>query len=207
MQRGNRDCAEALAPDDCFDENAFFNAPISRDVARTSDEIADALLLIALVAGEIDLVDPYVDLRPARGNYTGPLTSLLGKLVAAAPTPKVIQVHFRSHDSRPPPNILAQNATALTNGILPQGYSLELYEWTEVPRGEDLHDRFFLTDVGGPMVGAGLAAAGLGETGTFTLLDHTHAQQLRNRFCKNSTAYTRFESAVRVDANGNVELF
>ncbi|WP_299627606.1 hypothetical protein [uncultured Tateyamaria sp.] len=200
-------CAEALAPDDCFDENAFFNAPISRDVARTSDDIADALLLIALVAGEIDIVDPYFDLRPAKGNYTGPLTSLLGKLAAATPTPKVIKVHFRSHDSRPPPNILAQNAPALINGILPQGYSLELYEWTEVPGGEDLHDRFFLTDVGGLMVGAGLAAAGPGETATFTLLDNTHAQQLRSRFSANSTVYTRVGSAVRVDANGNVELF
>jgi len=159
------------------------------------------------VAGEIDIVDPYFDLRPARGNYTGPLTSLLGKLAAATPAPKVIKVHFRSHDSRPPPNILAQNAPALTNGILPQGYSLELYEWTEVPGGEDLHDRFFLTDVGGLMVGAGLAAAGPGETATFTLLDNSHAQQLRSRFSANSTVYTRVGSAVRVDANGNVELF
>ena len=200
-------CAEALLPDDCFDENAFFNAPISRDIARTSDDIADALLLIALVAGEIDIVDPYFDLRPARGNYTGPLTSLLGKLAAATPTPKVIKVHFRSHDSRPPPNILARNAPALTNGILPQGYSLELYEWTEVAGGEDLHDRFFLTDAGGLMVGAGLAAAGAAETATFTLLDITHAQQLRSRFSANSTAYTRVGSAVRIDANGNVELF
>lgn len=200
-------CAETLAPDDCFDENAFFHAPISRDIARTSDDIADALLLIALVASEIDIVDPYFDLRPARGNYTGPLTSLLGKLAVAAPTPKVIKVHFRSHDSRPPPNILAQNAPALTNGILPQGYSLELYEWAEVPGGEDLHDRFFLTDVGGLMVGAGLAAAGPRETATFTLLDNTHAQQLRSRFFANSTVYTRVGSAVRVDANGNVELF
>ncbi|TLP45424.1 hypothetical protein FDK21_11720 [Cohaesibacter sp. CAU 1516] len=200
-------CVEALAPDDCFDENAFFNAPISRDVARTSDDIAEALLLIALVADEIDIVDPYFDLRPARGNYTGPLTSLLGKLAAATPTPKVIKVNFRSHDSRPPPNILAQNAPALTNGILPQGYSLELYEWTEVLGGEDLHDRFFLTDVGGLMVGAGLAAVGAGETATFTLLDNTHAQQFRSRFSSNSTVYNRVGSAVRIHDDGSAELF
>ena len=57
------------------------------------------------------------------------------------------------------------------------------------------------------MVGAGLAAAGPRETATFTLLDNTHAQQLRSRFSANSTAYIRVGSAVRVDANGNVELF
>jgi len=200
-------CAEVISPDDCSDESPLFCAPISRDVTRTADEIADALLLLASVADEIDIVDPYFDLRPVGGDYVGPLTSLLGKLAAATPTPKVIKIHFRSHGTRPPPNILAQNAPALTNGILPQGYSLELFEWSEVPGGEDLHDRFFLTDIGGLMVGAGLAAQGPGETATFTLLDSAHAQRLRSRFSATSTAYNRVGSAVRIDANGIAELF
>src|SRR5690606_17123364 len=74
-----------------------------------------------------------------------------------------------------------------TAGLLPQGYCLELYQWSEVAGGEDLHDRFFLTDVGGIMIGAGLSAGGPTETATFTLLDVDHAQRLRGRFSPNST--------------------
>ena len=161
-------CAEALAPDDCSDEHPLFSSPISRDVARTADEIASALHLFAVVTHEIDIVDPYFDLRPAKGNYIGPFAALLAKIASTTPSPKVIRVHFRSHESRPPSDILARQATAHISGLLPLGYCLELYEWSEVPGGEDLHDRFFLTEFGGLMIGAGISAEGPAETATFT---------------------------------------
>ena len=34
---------------------------------RTPEDIADALVLLGAVAQEIDIVDPYFDLRPGRG--------------------------------------------------------------------------------------------------------------------------------------------
>ena len=199
-------CAEALPPDDCSDEHPLFSAPISRDVVRTADHIARAIYLFGVVTDEIDIVDPYFDLRPAKGNYIDTLAALLAKLASAAPTPKLIRVHFRSHESRPPSEILARDATAHTNGFLPPGYCLELYEWSEVSGGEDLHDRFFLTEFGGLMIGAGLSAEGPAETATFTLLDVEHAQRLRNRFSATSTVYNKVGSVVRINADGTAHL-
>ena len=199
-------CTEALSPDDCSDDHPLFSAPISQDVARTPDDIAGALVLLAAVAQEIDIVDPYFDPRPGKGDYIGPLKSLLTMLSSLAATPKVIRVHFGSHDSRPPSELLARDAPAQTKGLLPRGYCLELYEWSEVPGGEDLHDRFFLTEVGGLMIGAGLSAEGPAETATFTLLDVEHAQRLRSRFSATSTVYTRVGSVVRINADGTAEL-
>ena len=198
-------CAEVLPPDDCLDDHPLFSAPISRNVARTADEIASALHLFAVVALEIDIVDPYFDLRSVKGDYIGPLALLLAKLAAAASTPKVIRVHFRSHESRPPSNILARDATTHTRGLLPPGYRLELYEWSEVPGGEDLHDRFFLTEFGGIMIGAGLSAEGPEESATFTLLDVEHSQGLRSRFSATSTVYTRVGSVVRINADDTAQ--
>ena len=199
-------CTEALSPDDCSDDHPLFSAPISQDVARTPDDIAGALVLLAAVAQEIDIVDPYFDPRPGKGDYIGPLKSLLTMLSSLAATPKVIRVHFGSHDSRPPSELLARDAPAQTKGLLPRGYCLELYEWSEVPGGEDLHDRFFLTEVGGLMIGAGLSAEGPAETATFTLLDVEHAQRLRSRFSATSTVYTRVGSVVRINADDTAEL-
>ncbi len=109
-------CMEALSPDDCFDDHPLFNAPISQDVARTPDDIAGALVLLAAVAQEIDIVDPYFDPRPGKDDYIGPLRSLLTGLSSLAATPKVIRVHFGTHDSRPPSEILARDAPAQTKG-------------------------------------------------------------------------------------------
>ena len=92
--------------------------------------------LLATVAQEIDIVDPYFDPRPEKGDYIGPLRSLLTELSSLAATPKVIRVHFGTHKSRPPSEILARDAPAQTKGLLPRGYCLELYEWSEVPGGE-----------------------------------------------------------------------
>ncbi|MCY4459639.1 MAG: hypothetical protein OXC26_04435 [Albidovulum sp.] len=199
-------CPEALPPDDCSDEHPLFNAPISQDVARTPDDIAGALVLLAAFAEEIDIVDPYFDSRPGKGDYIGPLKSLLARLASLAVRPKVIRVHFGTHISRPPPEILARDAPDQTRGLLPQGYCLELHEWSEVQGGEDFHDRFFLTEVGGLMIGAGFSAEGPAKTATFTLLDVEHAQRLRSRFSATSSVYNRVGSVVRIYSDGRTEL-
>lgn len=206
FNEGEKPCEEAVVPDDCSSEHELFSAPISRDVIRTADEIADALVPLAAISREIDIVDPYFDLRPAKGRFVPPLQSLLAKLAALGPA-KVVRIHYKTHVSRPPDNIVAQNAPGLTNGIIPPGFSIELFEWDEIPGGEDFHDRFFLTDVGGLMIGAGLSAAGAAENATFTLLDIDHAISLRSRFLATSTVYARVGSAVRLDDSGNAVLF
>jgi hypothetical protein len=204
---GKATCAEAIHPDDCSDGHALFGAVRSCNVRRTADEIADALNTFAAVSTEVDIVDPYFDLRPAEGNYLAPLVSLLDRLGVGPWPPKVIRVHFRDHGSRPPPELVARDGAVQIKGRLPPGYCLELYAWSEIRGGEDFHDRFVLTELGGIMIGAGLSADGPTESAAFTLLDFEHAQGLRNRFANGSTAYARAGYAVRIRDDGSTELF
>jgi hypothetical protein len=204
---GSPACIEAMQPDDCSDGHPLFGTAISRDVVKTAEEIAGALHLITAVSREVDIVDPYFDLRPSKGNYLGPLVSLLAKLGASPGQPKAIKIHFRYHESRPPPALLARDSAAQIKGRLPRGYCLELYAWSQMQGGEDFHDRFVLTDLGGVMIGAGLSAAGPAETAAFTLLDVDHVRRLRARYADGSTAYARVGSAVRIRDDGNTDLF
>jgi hypothetical protein len=66
-EAGRTTCAEAMQPDDCSDGHPLFGAVTSCDVIRTADEIADALYTIAAVSKEVDIVDPFFDLRPTEG--------------------------------------------------------------------------------------------------------------------------------------------
>lgn len=132
-------CAEAIQPDDCTDGNLLFSAATSRSVTRTADEIADALYMIAAVSEAVDIVDPFFDLRSTKG-YLAPLASLLARLARGPGQPKVIRIHFRDHDARPPAAVLARDGSAQVRGMLPPGYSLELYAWSEIPGG-----RIFMT--------------------------------------------------------------
>ena len=200
-------CAEATHSEDCSDQHPLFIAATSCDVIRTADKIADALHIITAVSKEVDIVDPYFDLRPSKGNYLASLTSLLAKLATGLGQPKAIRIHFRDHDSRPPAAALARDGSTQVRDLLPSGYSLELYAWSEIQDGEDFHDRFVLTDLGGIMIGAGLSAEGSTEAATFTLLDFGHSQELRSRFADGATTYARVGPAVRICEDGSTELF
>jgi len=204
---GKAACAEAMEPDDCSDAHALFGATTSCDVTRTADQIADALHTITAVSKEVDIVDPYFDLRPTKGNYLATLISLLARLAVDPGQTKAIRVHFRDHDSRPSPEVLARDGSARVGGLLPPGYRIELYSWSARQGGEDFHDRYVLSDIGGIMIGAGLSADGSGESAAFTLLNFEHAQGLRSRFASGSTVYTRVGSAVRILDDGSAELF
>ncbi|TKD15616.1 hypothetical protein FBT96_16210 [Rhodobacter capsulatus] len=204
---GNAACAEAMEPDDCSDAHPLFRATTSCDVTRTADQIADALHTLTAVSKEIDIVDPYFDLRPAKGNYLATLASLLARLAGAPDQTKAIKIHFRDHDTRPPAEILARDGSAQIKGLLPPGYRIEFYAWSEKLGGEDFHDRYVLTELGGIMIGAGLSADGSAESAAFTLLNFEHAQGLRSRFSDGSTIYSRVGLAVRIRDDGGTELF
>lgn len=204
---GKGTSAEAMDPDDCSDAHPLFRATTSCDVTRIADQIADALHTMTAVSKEVDIVDPYFDLRPAKGNYLATLVSLLARLARAPGQTKAIRIHFRDHDTRPSAEILARDGSAQVKGLLPPGYRIEFYAWSEKLGGEDFHDRYVLTELGGIMIGAGLSADGPEESAAFTLLNFEHAQGLRSRFSDGSTVYARVGSAVRIHDDGSTELF
>ena len=185
----------------------LFVATTSCDVTRTADQIVDALHAITAVSKEVDIVDPYFDLRPTKGNYLATLVALLARLAGHPGQTKAIRIHFRDHDTRPSSEVLARDGSAQVRGLLPPGYRIELYAWSEKQGGEDFHDRYVLTDLGGIMIGAGLSADGPRESAAFTLLNFEHAQLLRRRFSDGSTVYARVGSAVRIRNDGSTELF
>ena len=195
-----------IAIDDCTDENELFRAPISVDVPRTAAGIAGALKLIGKAAKEIEIVDPFFDLRPGKGDYIGPLAAIFAALSGSNSPAKVITVHFRTHESPPPDHLLATQLGGLTAGKIPPGYQLQLIEWAEITGGEDFHDRFLFTDIGGLMVGAGFAATSSNETAVLTLLDDELARNVRARFDLASAVYAKIGKTVEVDSSGKTSL-
>jgi len=199
-------CLEALTVEDCDEEHPLFKVCSSRDVNRVAEEISDALFMLLAPATEIDVVDPFFDLRPSKGDFLGPIAALLAKLSAAGFSDKTLRIHFRTHDSRPPDYMVAQDAPVLTKGLIPPGFKLQLFEWEKVEGGNDFHDRFVLTNFGGIQIGIGPAAAEASQDTTFTLLDDDHAQELRARFEKDATVYNRIGHVVQIDHEGKTEL-
>lgn len=186
-------------------DHPLMAVPRSREVPRTAEDLAEACSLLLRTARQIDLVDPYFDLRNVGGDYRGPLEMMMRLLHTAGRKNVIMRIHYRDHDSRPSQDDILCNAGKWVNGIIPDSYELRLYAWKEHEKGEDLHDRYLLCDRGGLMVGAGFAASGAQESATLTLLNDAHAEELRSRFT-GSSVYAQVGGAVRIKANGETEL-
>ena len=197
---------EVVSPAELDADHPTMVAPISRDISRTAVDIAKACSLLLCTAREIDLVDPYFDLRNRGGNYRDPLKLMMRSLHAAGKENVKIRVHYRDHESRPNEKDTLQNASRVLKTIIPQGYELHMYAWRQRDTGEDLHDRYLLCDCGGMMAGAGFAASGAQENVTFSLLDDEHVQDLRSRYADGSTTYDQVGRTIRVKANGVADL-
>ena len=184
-------CSVSLTADICYDDHELFAVPTSRNVPRTTDAIAGALLMFAHASREIDFVDPYFNISPHGQDYFGPLASLLRQLEGLGGAGKTIRIHWRTRESLPPVELVLDNAKQLFNEVIPHGFVLQLCEWEEVEGGEDFHDRYVLSDCGGIMIGAGLAAVEMQKHTTFALLDDIHAVSLRQRFSAGSRVYRK----------------
>ena len=59
-------------------------------------------------------------------------------------------------DSRTPWDVFQQDCQDELPDIIPRGFKLTVRRWKERPRGERLHNRYILTDIGGVLFGYGL---------------------------------------------------
>ena len=192
---------QAILVDDVDDDHPLLVRARSADVPRTAAGISEACSTLLASSNSVDLVDPFFDLRPNQGNYLDPLSLMLNKFSAGREN-LIVRVHYRDHQSRPPEQILLQSSGVWTQGIIPAGVELHLIAWAEKPGGEDFHDRFVLTELGGLQVGAGLAATNQNENATVTILDTVHAGQIRAKFSDGSNAFDRVGNIVCISSDG-----
>lgn len=198
---------QEIEPDDCSDQNEFLQVITSLDIERTAESIAEAVSSLAKISKHIDIIDPFFDLRPTKGKYAETLVALFELLSEHTGSERVVRLHFRTHDSRPPIEMLAGEAKERLGDCVPPSTILEFFEWSEIQGGEDFHDRFFLSEAGGMMIGAGFSADGASEKAAIALLDFEHTQSLRARFEEGSSTYQKVGKACRLNPDGSIELF
>jgi len=191
---------------DVDDGHALIQSTHSLEVPRTGPDLANAIAPLVCSAKEILIIDPYIDWRnvgPAQG-YRAFLTEILSRLTASGSVVRTIQMHYRTHNSRPPQEVPGTNAGQRLGGLLPQGYHLELFEWQQRQNGEDFHDRHIICDCGGLSIGAGFDAVGAHQNARITLEPFNITQRLRARFEPRTAAFDLVGKILVIAADGSV---
>jgi hypothetical protein len=196
---------DVIILDDVDNEHVLVHSTHSWEIPRTGPEISRTVAPLIRSARCILIVDPFLDWRSVvtANGYRETLGEIMRALHADGRRDVVVQLHFRTHDSRPPANLIMQNAKKLLGGLLPETFSFELYEWRERENGEDFHDRHILCDHGGLSIGAGFEAVGAHQRAEVTIKPYELTQTLRARFTIGTAAFDLVGNVIVIDAMGN----
>lgn len=199
--------ASQLSVDELEDDHPLMRVSRTANIPRTADAICAACSMLLLTAKEIDLVDPYLfRIENRNSGFRETIAGILRMLADIGENNRIIRLHYGNANGCPTEAHVFANAGRWFRGLIPDTFTLHFMAWDEIPGGEDFHDRFVLTDLGGLQIGSGLAATGANETALVTLLDDGHAKELRSRFLPGGTAYVPAFRGVEISSDGSVRL-
>lgn len=156
-----------LLIDDLDEQHPLFSTDVSWAAPRSARGIAQDLRLFLVASKEIVIIDPFIDLRNHGADYTGPLREMFSVMTSAGRTSVKIELHFRTHATRPPIQLVQRDARKWLDGVIPDGCMVELYEWQEDLR---LHDRAVVSERGGIGSGAGFGTLAVEAELNFSLM-------------------------------------
>ena len=141
-----------------------------RPVARNTTEAAEALAPLLRCSSTVIFVDPYFG--PERPRYRRPFRAFLDRMVDRRPgeNPERVEVHTSAEHTGTEAFFRGECEAELPRCV-PEGMRILVRRLSRKPGGEQLHNRYILTDLGGVTFGIGLDDGNEGETDDITLMD------------------------------------
>ncbi len=190
----------------CDENNPLFTARRTYTVNRSANDLAQPAAFLLKNCRTLRLIDPYFN--PNVPRWRNPLGAILALI------PNIIRVECEYHlleqeETRykrgsPPTHVLISYLERL-NGIIPDGGTLRVIRWKQIPGGERFHRRYLLTENAGLSYEGGLdEATGADQTTDVSLLDRIHHAERWAEYNQDSQVYELFKPILVVDAAGNV---
>ena len=142
-------------------------------VPRTADAMAAAVSSLLLVSKRIVFIDPHFG--PENARHRRPLRAFLAAImnnrILGAP---VVEVHTQVKSTE---DFFRSECRRRLTPLIPPGLTVRFVRWVARDGGQQLHNRYILTDLGGVAFSHGLDEGQAGETDDVTLLDRQSYEQ------------------------------
>jgi hypothetical protein len=188
--------AFVLKGEDVNEAITLWHVDKTRIVPRIAAQMAQAVGPLLLTSEVIRLTDPHFN--PNREQYRVTLQGFLSASLAGRvyPAPRIVEVHLSADgDLKPTAEYFAARCQELLPGRIPSGVEVRFIRWHQKTGGEELHNRYVLTDLGGIRFGAGLDERDAGETDELEILDK---DAYRVRYSQYDPAGATFDLADQV---------
>ena len=128
-------------------------APLETPVLRTATSMATRLEPMLRCATRILFIDPHFSASELR--FRNPLEEFL-KIICDGSRKVTLEYHTMHNDQKPAWNLFLRNCQTKLPRLIPRGFTLTVRRWEERDVGEELHDRYILTNIGGVAIPRGL---------------------------------------------------
>lgn len=166
VKNNNRNRPELL------DINAFSTFPCpgwdhdhGTVVRRDAEEVAEMLGMLLTRCRWVKFIDPYFSV--CRPWHKKSMTHFFRILAGERPvgTPELIEMHTSGD------NASSEHLKSFYERIIPEGLQVFLYQWRKKQKGQSVHNRFILSDIGGISFQHGLDSGEDGDTDDIGRLD------------------------------------
>lgn len=144
-------CGEDVLPG--MDSPPLWSVPREEPVLRTAASMATHLKPMLRCATRILFIDPHF--RPSEQRFRNPLEQFL-KIICDGSRDVTLEYHTMHNDKKPAWNFFLDECQKYLPSLIPHGFTLTVRRWEERNIGEELHDRYILTDIGGVEIPRGL---------------------------------------------------
>ncbi len=183
-----------------IDDSALWKVEHGRHVKRNAVEMAEVVAPMLECSSDVIFVDPYF--RPGLQRCRRPFKAFLERMVRQRPDemPTRIEVHTsdKFKDTKTD-KFFQRKCDAKLHKCVPKGMKVLVRRLKKKQDGEQLHNRYILTDLGGVAFGTGLDEGNEGETDDITLMDRDQYQLRWSQYGGNPPAgFDQEETPVEV---------
>ncbi len=183
-----------------IDDSALWKVEHGRHVKRNAVEMAEVVAPMLECSSDVIFVDPYF--RPGLQRCRRPFKAFLERMVRQRPDemPTRIEVHTsdKFKDTKTD-KFFQRKCDAKLHKCVPKGMKVLVRRLKKKQDGEQLHNRYILTDLGGVAFGTGLDEGKEGETDDITLMARDQYQLRWSQYGGNPPAgFDQKETPVEV---------
>ena len=144
-------CGEDVLPG--MNPPPLWSVPREEPVLRTAASMATHLKPMLRCATRILFIDPHF--RASEQRFRNSLEQFL-KIICDGSRDVTLEYHTMHNDKKPAWNFFLDECQKYLPSLIPHGFTLTVRRWEERNIGEELHDRYILTDIGGVKIPRGL---------------------------------------------------
>lgn len=186
---------EVLVGRDLDEQNLLWAAARGATVPRQARPIAELVLPLLRCCGVAIFIDPHFG--PENIRHRRPLEAFLESMVDGRTdlSSLTVEVHTGTKSTA---EFFKRSCENQLSRCIPAGMRVTLRRWTPRPGGEDLHNRYILTDLGGLIFSHGLDEGKPGETDDVNIMDRRQYAFRWEQYAGQSPAFDSSEEPVVV---------